>query len=175
MEYFIHDNGGRPFMVTVGPSNKIGIYEVRNDLDDYEEEPEYYSTTNLAGFDENPNRVFVGEEEDADSPLTVDNYFEEGNTMLLRFSDNRYVFIGRDIYTFSTDALIYEYHSPIGNNDVPYPYAIDTAGKYYLMLYQVVLPDAGLLESPYDSYWQEKEEGRRFPEFQDYQVLYRQQ
>ena len=29
--------------------------------------------------------------------------------------------------------------SPVGNNDVPYPYAIDTDGSYYLLLEEVIV------------------------------------
>ena len=35
---------------------------------------------------------------------------------------------------FAADSEITFYHSPIGNSDVPYPYAVDVDENYYLMI-----------------------------------------
>jgi hypothetical protein len=45
-----------------------------------------------------------------------------------------YTFIGGGVTSFITQALIVKYESPIGNNDVPYPYAID-----YLMIEGIMI------------------------------------
>jgi hypothetical protein len=58
---------------------------------------------------------------------------EEGNSILLRMGKN-YTFIGGGVTSFITQALIVKYESPIGNNDVPYPYAID-----YLMIEGIMI------------------------------------
>ena len=57
-------------------------------------------------------------------------------------SGDKYIYIGSEIYSFTTgngkENAIVKYISPIGNNDVPYPYAI--SGKYtYLMIEDVIL------------------------------------
>ena len=38
-----------------------------------------------------------------------------------------------NIFEFTTKRRITQYSSPVGNNDVPYPYAIDNGGRYYLL------------------------------------------
>lgn len=149
-EYIIHNNGGRPFKVTVSPNNTIGIYEINPNDDDY-------LPTNLAGFGQNPIAVFVGEDDDVNSPLTADDYFETGNTILLEFPNNAYVFISDKIYYFTTESRIIEYHTPIGNNDVPYPYAIDENNDIYLMIEDVIVRnptnDANIENDPYSTYY----------------------
>ena len=56
-----------------------------------------------------------------------------GNSILLKIGDKRYVFIGHTIYEFSTKDEITEYHSPVGNNDVPYPVAIGKNYVYFMI------------------------------------------
>ena len=44
----------------------------------------------------------------------------DGNTFLLEFEDNEYVYIsGLEIFKFKTDDKIIDYKSPIGNNMIP--------------------------------------------------------
>jgi len=63
-----------------------------------------------------------------------------GNSILLRIGNVRYVYIGETIYEFSTDERITKYHSPVGNNDVPYPTA-DGPTKTYFMLDMKYVPN----------------------------------
>jgi len=63
-----------------------------------------------------------------------------GNSILLRIGNVRYVYIGETIYEFSTDERITKYHSPVGNNDVPYPTA-DGPTKTYFMLDRKYVPN----------------------------------
>ena len=69
--------------------------------------------------------------------------------------DDEYVFIGDNIYKFRSYAEIVKYVSPIGNNDVPYPYAIDKLGNYYLMVEYVVFKNipSNMKNDPYDYYY----------------------
>ena len=49
----------------------------------------------------------------------------DGNTLLLECEDNGYVFIsGLEIFQFKTDDKIIDYISLVGNNMVPYTFAI---------------------------------------------------
>ena len=55
-----------------------------------------------------------------------------GNSMLFkRKGTNTYVHVGTHISEFKPNAKIVEYVSVVGNNDVPYPYAIDDEGNLY--------------------------------------------
>jgi hypothetical protein len=52
------------------------------------------------------------------------------------------------------------YYSPVGNNDVPYPYAIDSKNNYYLMIEDVILNNTKELinflinnNDPYEYYY----------------------
>ena len=57
----------------------------------------------------------------------------DGNTLLLEFEDNEYVYIsGLEIFKFKTDDKIIDYISLIGNNLIPY--AIMIAEKYTYFL-----------------------------------------
>ena len=47
----------------------------------------------------------------------------------------KYLYIGSEIYSFNTieDDVIIDYFSDIGNNDVPYPYAIGEKYIYFML------------------------------------------
>ncbi len=140
--YLIHDNGGRPFKVVIIPLNnesqrkyKVKIYKKKHTIEHayiYENEPilEY-----------EPERVFVGKS----PPNPQTNYSGgfgqhfDGNSILLHLNDNLYLSIGSEIYSFTTDHKIIEYASPVGNSDVPYPYALDEHDNFYLMIQDVVV------------------------------------
>jgi hypothetical protein len=66
------------------------------------------------------------------------------------------MYIGDAVKTFEPikDDLILDYQSPIGNSDVPYPYAVGE--KYtYLMIENVYIDNAALnkKEDPYKQYY----------------------
>ena len=63
----------------------------------------------------------------------------DGNSILLHMFQKRYVFIGASIFTFQALHSVVEFNSPVGNNDVPYPHAIDEKGYVYLMIENIVL------------------------------------
>jgi len=93
-----------------------------------------------------PKQIFVGH-----SPLIRVTEFSGGhgpdflgNSILLYLGSigsagskkYKYVFIGHVISIFETDEPIINYVSPVGNSDVPYPYA-ETENKIYLMIENV--------------------------------------
>lgn len=155
--YFIHDNGGRPFKCVVIENNqKIQIYKQsdNNESDElvYEEKPALIFQ---------PKRILVGK-----SPLNKMTEFSggygpdfDGNTILLDMGNGEYIYIGDQIWSFDTKYKIVKYISPVGNNDVPYPFAIDDSNNIYLISYNVIIMHRGdiakLLEkydNPYDYY-----------------------
>jgi len=135
--YFIHDNGGRPFLVYVGKSS-VEIYKA-NDLDDEDEDGDRGKAayTKLVKRYDDVDKVFVGK-----SPLNDTTRFSgghgsnfDGNSILVKLSkpENRYVFIGERIYEFTAPEQITHYYSTVGNNDVPYPIAVSKSYVYFMI------------------------------------------
>ena len=129
--YFTHDNGNRPFCVHVDETNnKVSVYK-RKDTSSFE-------LTKYTKLVEtfNPDKIFIGK-----SPLNEMTEYSgghgpafDGNSILLKMDKKEYVFIGDQIYSFKTNHEIVSFVSPVGNNDVPYPYAIDDKYNYYFLL-----------------------------------------
>lgn len=110
-----HDNGGRPFLVK-DLATEVSVYKQSDEK----------SFTQL--FNVKYEKIFIGDD--------MDKGQHKGNSILLKLSKHKYMFIGWNISTFKVPK---NYYSPIGNNDVPYPYAIGE--KYtYLMLENVYIP-----------------------------------
>ncbi len=128
MEYEIHDNGGRPFRVKIVDGN-VSIF-----INDSDELVESYE----------PERVFIGK-----SPEHGEKF--DGNSILLKLEGNQYIFIGWDIFSFESYFEIIDYISPVGNSDVPYPYATDTQGNRYLLTEKMVVHNEE--DDPYRHYY----------------------
>jgi hypothetical protein len=67
-----------------------------------------------------------------------------GNSILIliEITDKyKYVFIGREIYSFETTSEIIEFESPMGNSDVPYPWAVDKNDNIYLLYEYISFPN----------------------------------
>ena len=88
------------------------------------------------------NLVFVGKSranmKAAKSMVYYTGAEFDGNSILVQLHDatatnTKYMFIGDCIATFTTRSPIKQFVSMIGNNDVPYPFAIDEDGVYYVM------------------------------------------
>jgi hypothetical protein len=62
-----------------------------------------------------------------------------GNSILLSLKGNEYIYIGNIMYSFETLYPVTQYYSYVGNNDVPYPFAVDTHKNVYLMEDHVIL------------------------------------
>ena len=56
----------------------------------------------------------------------------DGNSILLNISNNKYIYICDIIQEFTSYSKIIKFVSPVGNNDVPYPYAVDDKNNTYL-------------------------------------------
>ena len=144
--YLTHDNGGRPFRVTV---TKTHFWVHRVD----EENDQGYST--LVWKQTPYQKVFVGKGRRG---------VAAGNSVLIQVSTTGYMYIGEVIYAFKSTTPITAYHSPVGNSDVPYPWAVSQTHAF-LMLERLCIPlalfkgDLGKC-SPYDQYY-EWFEGRR--------------
>ena len=147
--YYTHDNGGRPYKVRVDDANKIlKVYtEIHNDDNDHEYEKKHHISLKF-------KKLFVGK-----SPKTRMTEFSggigfTGNSLLLDVGRNIYVFIGERIIRFTNDVPIVKFVSPVGNSDVPYPYAIDDEGNILFILemkkYNYVKYDKKMFDCPTD-------------------------
>ena len=58
---------------------------------------------------------------------------ENKNSSVLLELDDKYIFVGTEIYEFTTDDKIIDFKSPIGNSAVPYPVAIGKKNLYFML------------------------------------------
>lgn len=140
--YYTHFNGERPFKVHISKKYNMLAYH-HNKL----------VLTDIA------KEIFIGKS--VKNRMTIfsggyGSYFD-GNTILYqRKVDGNYIFIGNNIFSFKTHSPIIEYHSPVGNNDVPYPYAKDELGNYYLLIEGTIIMNSESVRNitdPYDYYY----------------------
>lgn len=124
-EYFIHDNGGRPFKVIIKRNKTFNKHVVL--VQKQEKDEEYVS---LIKYIE-PQKIFIGKSKKSEISDACGSEWD-GNSILLHINDNNYVYIGADIKFFQPWATIEQYESPIGNSDVPYPWAKDIDDNIYL-------------------------------------------
>lgn len=139
--YFTHDNGGRPFRVDIA-GNVVQVFHDKQSVGKYM----YVETFK-------PVKIFVGK-----SPLTPTTKFSgghgpdfDGNSILLYMGDLTYIYIGTCIQSFKAKSEIVSYVSEVGNNDVPYPYAVDKDENVYLIIESVIVPS--LSSDPYGWYY----------------------
>lgn len=134
--YFIHDNGGRPFLVYIS-KNEVNIYmkpDTKYFVDEEDDNEKWTYIKKVATY-KNPIKVFIGKSPKTNMTESGGGYGKQfyGNSILLQIEKNRYVSIGSIIYEFSTkNDQIKEYFSPVGNNDVPYPVAISDKNIYFI-------------------------------------------
>lgn len=140
--YSIWDNGSKPFQVHVRPSKKTFSVKVADDADDdsYKYRKQVVKPTAFL-------RMFVGK----DTREGV-----AGNSILVQLNPTKYMFVGEKIFTFVPEDKILSYRSDMGNNGVPYPFAVGTKNTYLLMA-ETLVPNNMLYRSnkygPYDQYW----------------------
>jgi hypothetical protein len=158
-EYFVHDNGGRPYKVSVVNKTAIIHKLIYNNTIKREYEP-------ILQFE--CEHIFIGHSPKNPMTLFSGGYGPkyDGNTILLQLKSNGYVYIGSVIMLIRTDSEIVKYVSPVGNSDVPYPYAIDKDNNVYLFIENVVLTHKSFENNnnklklfsdefnPYDTYYQ---------------------
>jgi len=163
-EYLIHDNGSRPFKVSL--SKIIKIYKEEFDNGDYTRPRYDKEILEILNY----KKIFIGLSPKNSSTIFSGGYGKEfdGNSILIYDSKFKYIYIGSEIYEFNIlendrknkidDVLssgfrtksniipseisryikeysdeIYNFVSPVGNNDVPYPYAVSSKYIYCLL------------------------------------------
>mmetsp|Transcript_31006 Transcript_31006/g.81176 ORF Transcript_31006/g.81176 Transcript_31006/m.81176 type:complete len:192 (+) Transcript_31006:227-802(+) len=120
----VHDNGGRPFRVTISdsrPGHRCAVTAHKCDGGD-----KVWACAQAAA-------VFVGQHPAEDPIPGVPEGWARGNSVLVAVTPLRYCFIGWNIYEFTTTEPILEYHSMVGNSDVPYPVAASNDRIYFML------------------------------------------
>lgn len=132
-QYFIHENGSKPFLVKIHGSS-VDVYKQSKNNNKYSE--------HIITF--KPEKIFIGKSHDSFmTKASCTNKKEyDGNTILLymglKNDLNQYIYIGGiSIFSFTTkmNNEIIKYESPMGANDVPYPYAVDNNNNNYLLVF----------------------------------------
>lgn len=169
--YYTHDNGGRPYLLYILGKNVL-VYKNKfeNEIEENYDDPSYdfyYEWSHYLGLNTllytklvnkySPQKIFIGK-----SPLIPMTKFSgghgkafDGNSILLHISKNKYVHIGRTITQFKSFSPIKKFVSPVGNSDVPYPFAIDEDNNYYLIIASIVMKCSTkeCREEPYHTYY----------------------
>lgn len=116
--YETHDNGGRLFRVFVDKTAHIA-YITSIDSEDF-------NVNVRIAF----RRVFIGK---SNKGALYNGPDYDGNSILFEIDHNEYLFVGDHICRFHASHPIRKFSSPVEGNDVPYPFAVDTKGDYYLL------------------------------------------
>jgi hypothetical protein len=139
--YLIHNNGGRPYRVEIGEKDVVV----------YSNESEQKDKTVYRVSSED---IWLG-----DNLLSLSAYFPrgsgKGNSILIKIGPHQYVYIGHIIYSFKMENdEIVKYYSPIGNGDVPYPYAVGKDYVYFLLdKKRVAIEDVDITKDGYTQFY----------------------
>jgi hypothetical protein len=135
-KYSILYNGDTPFVATVTPSHI-----------------EVYNRTHTGILRTTYKKLYVG-----DNTLNVPRHAKRGvfpgNSLLIQVTANRYIYVGSEVYEFTPrdgDTIV-AYYSPVGNSQVPYPYAVGSKYAYFMHDKVAVAVDA--LDTKKDGYAQ---------------------
>ncbi len=152
--YLIHDNGGRPFKVVI--KGKKAFISVITDLnaETYKSKLEIPFIQDFIGIDNFHKIIDKKILGYTPTPTTK----TKGNSILLQVKSDKpeqykYVYVGSEIYSFYTNEIINKYYSPIGNNDVPYPYVISENYIYLLLEKTILNKEAVQTKDPYQHYY----------------------
>jgi hypothetical protein len=147
--YITQFNGNMPYKVVIDAFAVEVFQETYEDDEDKEEDVEDNGckyTTSVLRID-NPYQVFIGKSKRYGglSGAQIGPEYD-GNSILIRPSKDKleYIFIHASIMRFCTDSPVFRFHSPMGNNNVPYPYAI--TGTKLISLVEMLFVDTSVLQ-----------------------------
>jgi len=132
--YTIIDNGSKPFVVDVYPSHVEVFRQSFND---------HSYTRDKKVLDASYQTIFIGDNDLKDNAYATKGKYNayatkgkyKGNSILLLSRPGHYLYIGHTIYSFQTKDKepITSYFSPVGNSEVPYPYAVGEHHTYFML------------------------------------------
>lgn len=134
----------RPFLVAI-KNNLVKIYTISQQFYFSDDQPIFNSCYNQLLCQFYPQKIFIGLSPKDNSKIQNGGYSirynsqYDGNSILLQLKRCQYLFIGLEIYQFTTQDEIIKFYSPIENNDVPYPFA-QSKENIYFMLDQKFIP-----------------------------------
>jgi hypothetical protein len=160
--YYTHDNGSRPFKVVISKGGRrVDIYKCIYPKKSWKLSKAYryvlYYEYAL-GFD--VLRVILGTDPDDLYENNTENIQKWiGNSILAEISRSKYLYIGESVFTFNTSleskSPITKYISPVGNNDVPYPFALDSEFAYLMIEnVKILISNLDMNQKPFDPYTQ---------------------
>ena len=161
-QYYILNNGGWPYIVEIYNDEYHFVIKENND-----KARTIYKSSFL--------KKFLGKNTDGK---------EIGNSILFLVSINvantkfKYLYIGSEIYLFTSNIPITKYYSPIGNSASPYPYA-KNKDYSYLMVEQYIVDNndlSDIKEDPYKFYYKttmNKKNIQTFQKFYNIKVIAR--
>jgi hypothetical protein len=124
LEFVTQSNGGPRYFVQLH-NNCITVFAVSKTEEWNPERIIFETPVYHSGF----QKVFIGQ----DSRFTGEARYS-GASVLVCLSGLDYVYICDCIVKFTALSEIVEFHSVIGNSAVPYPYAVDSDNRAYLMI-----------------------------------------
>jgi hypothetical protein len=130
--YYTHDNGVRSYKVEIhNDKNVLNVFDNIENSKTYKKK--VYSTKY--------SNIWIGKSPKIEMTIYSGGYGKkfDGNSILVEIGNLEYVFIGEKILSFKSISPIKKYISPVGNNDVSYPYAIDAEGYIYLIIEDVII------------------------------------
>jgi hypothetical protein len=112
--FFTHNNGGKTYFVHIKKDNTVIIHKV-DENNNYDKIIKKYTV----------KKVIVGKFNNL-------KYYD-GNTILLKITDDKYVYIGNKIYEFKMLDEFKKYYSLVGNSDVSYPVLVGSEYVYFML------------------------------------------
>lgn len=131
--YKTHYNGNRPFIVEIH-GKKVSVSKNMDDVELVDGKFIDIPKPSKHLFTKTADELFIGKKSPGGGYDGLHPSKAEGNTILVKIG-LKYMFIGHEIYEFMPidgDSII-AYYSDIGNNDVPYPYAIGKTHVYIML------------------------------------------
>lgn len=86
-----------------------------------------------------PEKIFIGKSEKSIEKYYLYGEKYDGNSILLKINKNQYVFIGYNIYSFTTKSEIIKYVSMVSDNGNVDAFAIDNNNNCYLLTYNILI------------------------------------
>jgi hypothetical protein len=167
-QFCVHDNGGRPFRVTLQPARNIADISVGHWS--RENNCTIYSGI-WRSFEY--ERIFIGSGHY--DVIDENDDFSYGNAVLLHVKGNKYIFVGCGILQFESPARIVKFVSTLGNSDVAYSFAVDADNRYYFFddhVYLDNIPNSVNVQVPGDVFQYLYSCNRDVQHSFEYQVLH---
>jgi hypothetical protein len=179
--FLTHDNGGRPFKVVIDTVKRTAEI-FKYDFEELKEQGILRPTNRhytIPVYSLRFQKAWIGTSPKI--PMTVFSggfgpQFR-GNTIVFKTGTDRYVYIGEMVYEFYTKEELLHLVSPVGNNDVPYPYMIGKTNVYFLIEkkiiarknFPVIITDTTRVEL-YEYLYRQQVPERHIRSFRTYQI-----